>query len=73
MKKLEGIPEQNNGDTLRQHYELDYSKAKPNRFAEHLAQEDLMVVIETEADVKLPLTDVRGSEPLASAHGVSSR
>lgn len=64
-------------NTLRHYYGLDYNKAKPNRFADRLAQEGLIVVIEPEAAAKLPLTNRgtfgRGSEPLASAQGVSFR
>ena len=31
---------------LHEHYDFDYSAAKPNRFATRLAQEQLMVVID---------------------------
>ena len=45
------------GDTLRGHYELDYSKAKPNRFAARLTQESLMVVIEPELATIFPTSE----------------
>ncbi|MFZ2362400.1 MAG: hypothetical protein WA040_23880 [Anaerolineae bacterium] len=32
-------------DTLKSHYEFDYSTAKPNRFAAWLTDDSLMVVL----------------------------
>ena len=31
---------------LQPHYDFDYSKAKPNRFAERIGQESMMVVLD---------------------------
>jgi hypothetical protein len=31
---------------LKSHYEFDYSKAKPNRFAARLTEDSLMVVLD---------------------------
>ena len=33
-------------DELRAHYKLDYSKAKPNRFASRLGEETIAVVLD---------------------------
>ena len=33
-------------DELRQHYNFDYSKAKPNRFADRFSQEATVVVLD---------------------------
>ena len=33
-------------DDLQDHYDLDYSKAKPNRFADRISQDSLMVVLD---------------------------
>ena len=33
-------------DTLKSHYEFDYGKAKPNRFAARLTEDSLMVVLD---------------------------
>jgi len=33
-------------DELRAHYEFDYSKAKPNRFAERFSEESTVVVLD---------------------------
>jgi hypothetical protein len=33
-------------DDLRDHYDFDYSKARSNRFAGHLSQESVIVVLE---------------------------
>ena len=36
----------NEQDTSKSHYEFDYSKAKPNRFAARLTQDSLMVIMD---------------------------
>lgn len=42
----------NESDDLQAHYEFDYSKAKPNRFAERINQESVVVVLDPDvADV----------------------
>ena len=33
-------------DDLRSHYDFDYSKARPNRFARRLSKESVVVVLE---------------------------
>jgi hypothetical protein len=33
-------------DDLQPHYDFDYSKAKPNRFAARIGQESMMVVLD---------------------------
>ena len=33
-------------DELREHYSFDYSKAKPNRFADRFSEETLVVVLD---------------------------
>ena len=41
-----------NVDDLRDHYDLDYTKAKPNRFASRLSKDSIVVVLEPDvADV----------------------
>ncbi len=49
MKKQKGKPEGNEIDQvseMRGHYEFDYAKATPNRFAESIAQDSIMVVLD---------------------------
>ncbi len=49
MKKQKGKPEGNETDQvseMREHYEFDYAKAKPNRFAESIVQDSIMVVLD---------------------------
>jgi hypothetical protein len=45
MKTQDDDQEQNIGE-LRAHYEFDYSKAKPNRFASRLSGEAVAVVLD---------------------------
>ena len=45
MKTQDDDQEQNVGE-LRAHYEFDYSKAKPNRFASRLSEEAIAVVLD---------------------------
>ena len=42
---------------LREHYDFDYSAAKPNRFATRLAQEQLMVVIDPDLATIFPTAE----------------
>jgi hypothetical protein len=35
-----------NADELREHYSFDYSKAKPNRFADRFDEEAIVVVLD---------------------------
>jgi hypothetical protein len=44
-------------DELREHYDFDYSKAKPNRFAERVGQDSLMVVLEPDVAAIFPTTE----------------
>lgn len=44
-------------DELHEHYDFDYSKAKPNRFAARLTQEQLMVVIDPDMAVIFPTSE----------------
>ena len=47
-------PEQ---DTLKSHYEFDYSKAKPNRFAARLTEDSLMVVLDPDVAAIFPTSE----------------
>jgi len=40
------LEELDDTDDLQDHYNLDYSKAKPNRFVERIGQDSLMVVLD---------------------------
>jgi hypothetical protein len=42
---------------LRDHYDFDYSQAKPNRFAGQLSNEAIMVVLEPEVAAAFPTTE----------------
>lgn len=44
-------------DELHEHYDFDYSKGKPNRFATRLTQEQLMVVIDPDMAVIFPTSE----------------
>jgi len=44
-------------DELREHYDFDYSKAKPNRFAERVGQDSVMVVLEPDVAAIFPTTE----------------
>lgn len=46
MKKQKGKPE---GSEMRAHYDFAYTKAKPNRFAESVAQDSIIVVLDPDA------------------------
>lgn len=47
MKKIESTEnEPGAADDMRDEYHFDYSKAKPNRFAERLGQDQIMVVLD---------------------------
>lgn len=51
VKKHKGVTFEDNND-LQSHYDFDYSKAKPNRFASLIKQESVMVVLDPDvADV----------------------
>ncbi|MEZ4729598.1 MAG: hypothetical protein R3E79_20915 [Caldilineaceae bacterium] len=42
---------------LKEHYDFDYSKAKPNRFAARLAQEQVMVVLDPDMAAIFPTSE----------------
>ena len=44
-------------DDLKDHYDFDYSKAKPNRFAERLAQDSLMVTLDPDMAAIFPTSE----------------
>jgi len=44
-------------DTLKSHYEFDYSKAKPNRFAARLTEDSLMVVLDPDVAAIFPTSE----------------
>lgn len=44
-------------DELLEHYDFDYRKAKPNRFAAHLDEEQLMVVVDADLAVIFPTSE----------------
>ena len=46
MNMQEDKVEQTETDELNEHYDFDYSEAKPNRFAARLAQDQVMVVLD---------------------------
>jgi len=44
-------------DEINEHYDFDYSKAKPNRFAARLAEEQLMVVLDPDMAAIFPTSE----------------
>lgn len=44
-------------DTLKAYYDFDYSRAKPNRFAERLSQDSLMVVLDPDVAAVFPTSE----------------
>ena len=54
MNMQEDKSETTQVDDLRDHYDFDYSKAKPNRFAARLAQAQLMVVLDPDMAAIFP-------------------
>jgi len=44
-------------DSLKAHYNFDYSKAKPNRFAARIWEESLMVVLEPDVAAIFPTAE----------------
>lgn len=52
MKKQKDKTMIDENDELQPHYDFDYSKAKPNRFAARINQESVMVILDPDvADV----------------------
>lgn len=50
-------PEENEQPDLQDHYALDYEKAKPNRFAPHLSQDAVMVVLDPDVAALFPTSE----------------
>ncbi len=44
-------------DDIQDHYEFDYEKAKPNRFAPHLSQDAVMVVLDPDVAALFPTSE----------------
>lgn len=57
MNMQEDKVEQIETDELTEHYDFDYSKAKPNRFAARLAQEQVMVVLDPDIAAIFPTSE----------------
>lgn len=47
----------NQQDALKAHYDFDYGKAKPNRFAEQLTPDNLMVVLDPDVAAIFPTSE----------------
>jgi hypothetical protein len=41
-------------DELREHYDLDYGQAKPNRFADQFSQDAVVVVLDADVAAAFP-------------------
>lgn len=54
---------------MKAYYDFDYSKAKLNRFIEHLAQERLMVVLDPDIAVIFPTSEAVNEAPRVLAAG----
>lgn len=57
MNIPEGKSEKTLHDDVQDHYEFDYEKAKPNRFASHLSQDAVMVVLDPDVAVLFPTSE----------------
>ena len=57
MNMQEDKLENAEADELNEHYDFDYSKAKPNRFAARLDQEQLMVVLDPDIAAIFPTSE----------------
>jgi hypothetical protein len=44
-------------DELREHYDFDYSKAKPNRFAHQFSEESVVVVLDPDVAAVFPTSE----------------
>lgn len=47
----------NEQDELQVHYDFDYSKAKPNRFAARLTQDSVMVMLDPDVAAIFPTSE----------------
>lgn len=45
------------GEDMREHYEFDYGQAKPNRFAERIDQNSIMVVLDPDVAAVFPTAE----------------
>jgi hypothetical protein len=57
MNEQEGKKKSRQSDQVKAHYDFDYSKAKPNRFAARLAQEQVMVVLDPDMAAVFPTSE----------------
>ncbi len=57
MKTQNDNMDMHEGDDLQAHYDFDYSKAKPNRFAERIKQESRMVVLDPDVADAFPTSE----------------
>jgi hypothetical protein len=53
MKKQNGESE-NEDDGLRDHYDFDYSRAKPNRFADKFSEDTVVIVLDPDVASAFP-------------------
>lgn len=54
---LEDKSEKTLQSDLDDHYAFDYEKAKPNRFAPHLSQDAVMVVLDPDVAALFPMSE----------------
>jgi len=47
----------NENDDLQAHYDFDYSKAKPNRFAERIHQESVTIMLDPDVAAIFPTSE----------------
>lgn len=57
MKKQKDKTMIEENDDLQAHYDFDYSKAKPNRFAARINQESVMVVLDPDVAEVFPTSE----------------
>jgi len=57
MNKQEDKEKNGERDEMKAHYDFDYGKAKPNRFAARLTQEYLMVVLDPDIAAIFPTSE----------------
>ena len=44
----------NPAEELREHYDFDYSKAKPNRFADKIGEDTMVVILDSDVASAFP-------------------
>ena len=57
MNKAVDEIEDETDDDLKDHYDFDYSQARPNRFAARLAEDSLMVVVDPDMAAIFPTSE----------------